>query len=118
MGKSTYYIVPNPPTYLIIMICMPNTSSLVDDLFSCQTIKITLKNSSIMKPYQGTYKKSASVNGKPSWKSQTKAIWYNQGQLGQSIANNWMIGNRNDTGTRRGFIYTYRMRSGYTHGVW
>ena len=38
--------------------------------------------------------------------------------MGRSIANNWMIGNRNDTGTRRGFIYTYRMRSGYTHGVW
>ena len=68
-----------------------------------------------MKSYQGTYKKSASVNGKPSWKSQTKAIWYNQGR---SIDYKWIIGNQNDIGTLWGFIYTNRLSSWSQHGVW
>ena len=68
-----------------------------------------------MKSYQGTYKKSASVNGKPSWKSQTKAIWYNKGR---SIDYKWIIGNQNDIGTPRGFIYRKGMSSWSQHGVW
>ena len=97
---GTYYIVPNPFTNLIIMICMPNSSSLLDDLLSCQTIKITLKNEvlSNMKAYHGIYKKSASINGKPSWKSQSKAIWKCQ--------NDWWIGNLSSIGKDRGSIYT------------
>ena len=74
-----------------------------------------------MKTYQGIYKKSASVNGKPSWTSQSKAIWCNQGQLGRYKDDQWMIGNRNETGTRRGSIYTYgmrQMRSGSKYGRW
>ena len=43
---------------------------------------------------------SASVNGKPSWTSQSKAIWYNQDQ------NVWMIGSLNDIGTLLGVIGT------------
>ena len=32
---------------------------------------------------------SASINGKPSWKSQSNVIWYSP--------NRWMIGNLNDS---------------------
>jgi hypothetical protein len=43
---------------------------------------------------------SASVNGKPSWTSQSKAIWYNQDH------NLWLIGNLNQIGTTMGFFFT------------
>ena len=43
---------------------------------------------------------SASVNGKPSWISQTKAIWHNQDH------NLWLIGNLNQIGTSMGFFFT------------
>ena len=96
---------------------MPNSSSLLDDLLSCQTIKITLKNEvlSNMKAYHGIYKKSASINGKPSWKSQSKAIWFNQGRFGRY---QWKVGNQTDTGKQRGQIYTHGMRSGSQYGAW
>ena len=47
---------------------------------------------------QGTYELSVSVNGKPSWKSQSTAIW--------SFQDIWMIGELNDIGKPRGGIYT------------
>ena len=59
---------------------------------------------------QGTYEKSASVNGKPSWTSQSKALWYNP------IGDKWMIGNQKNTGTRRGSMYTYGMILGSKYG--
>jgi hypothetical protein len=50
--------------------------------------------------YQGAYELSASVNGKPSWTSQSTAIWYIQD------GNTWEIGNLNDIGKPMGAIYT------------
>ena len=74
----------------------------VDNLISCQTINIKLRNEVLIHSgqYQGTYEKSASVNGKPSWTSQSKAIWKHP------RLNTWMIGNLKDTGTHWGSIYT------------
>ena len=43
--------------------------------------------------FQGTYELSASVNGKPSWRTQSTGIWYVQD------LNVWMIGSLNDIGT-------------------
>ena len=43
---------------------------------------------------------STSVNGKPSWTSQSKAIWYIQNR------NTWMIGDLKNIGEPLGFIYT------------
>ena len=43
---------------------------------------------------------STSVNGKPSWTSQSKAIWYIQN------GNMWMIGNLKNIGEPLGFICT------------
>ena len=50
--------------------------------------------------YQGIYDISESVNGKPSWTSQSTAIWYIQD------GNTWEIGNLNDIGKPMGAIYT------------
>ena len=71
---------------------MPNYSSVADELLSCQTIKITLKNEVLTHhgECQGTYELSESVNGKPSWTSQSTAIWFFQDR------NVWMIGHLND----------------------
>ena len=49
---------------------------------------------------QGTYETSALVNGKPSWTSQSTAIWYIQ------VGNTWEIGNLNNIGKPLGNIYT------------
>ena len=49
---------------------------------------------------QGTYESSASVNGKPSWTSQSTAIWYSQDY------NLWMIGNLKGIGKPSGIIGT------------
>ena len=46
---------------------------------------------------------SAIVNGKPSWTSLSKAIWYSQ------VDNDWEIGNLNDIGKNVGVIYTDKM---------
>ena len=51
----------------------------------------------------GTYELSALVNGKPSWTSHSKAIWYSQ------VDNDWEIGNLNDIGKNVGVIYTRGM---------
>ena len=59
---------------------------------------------------QGTYEKSASVNSKPSWTSQSKALWYDPS------GDKWMIGNQKSTGTRRGSMYTYGMSLGSKYG--
>ena len=50
--------------------------------------------------FQGTYEISALVNGKPSWTSQSKAIWYIQNR------NMWMIGHLSSIGKPNGPIYT------------
>ena len=50
--------------------------------------------------FQGTYELSPSVNGKPSWTLNSKAIWYNQDYK------MWLIGNLNDIGKPMGAIYT------------
>ena len=49
---------------------------------------------------QGTYEMSTSVNGKPSWTSQSKAIWYIQN------CNMWVIGPLSSIGKPNGPIYT------------
>ena len=79
--------------------------STADELLSCQTIKITLKNEVLTHQgdCQGTYELSAIVNGKPSWTSLSKAIWYSQ------VDNDWEIGNLNDIGKNVGVIYTDEM---------
>ena len=84
----------------------------VDNLLSCQTIEITLKNEALTHcgQCQGTYEKSALVNGKPSWTSQSKALWYNPS------GDKWMIGNQINTGTRRGSMFTYGLRLGSNYG--
>ena len=66
--------------------------SVADELLSCQTLKITLKNEVLTYhgQYQGTYEMSASINGKPSWKSQSNVIWYS--------SSFWRIGNDDGTG--------------------
>ena len=76
--------------------------SVADELLSCQTIKITLKNEVLAHhgECQGTYELSASVNGNPSWTSQSKAIWYIQD------GNTWEIGNLDNIGKPLGIIYT------------
>ena len=56
--------------------------------------------------YQGIYDISESVNGKPSWKSQSKAIWYVQNQ------NIWVIGDLNNIGKPNGAIFTRGMLLG------
>ena len=73
------------------------TSFFADELLLCQTIKITLKNEVLTYhgQYQGTYEISASINGKPSWKSQSNAIWYSPKIY--TIPNRWRIGNLNDS---------------------
>merc|ERR1711971_1139581 len=73
-----------------------------DELLSCQTIKITLKNEVLTHhgEYQGTYEMSTSVNGKPSWTSQSKAIWYIQNR------NMWVIGHLRNIGKPNGTIVT------------
>ena len=55
---------------------------------------------------QGTYELSESVNGKPSWTSQSTAIWYSQDD------NDWEIGNLNDIGKNLGVIITNEMLLG------
>ena len=57
---------------------------------------------------QGTYEKLALVNGKPSWTSQSKALWYD--------GDDWMIGSLKNIGTRRAFMYTYGLRLGSNYG--
>ena len=76
--------------------------SVADELLSCQTIQITLKNEVLTHhgEYQDTYEMSASVNGKPSWTSQSTAIWKSQDY------NGWMIGNLKDIGKPSGTIGT------------
>ena len=62
---------------------------------------------------------SASVNGKPSWTSQSSAIWYIHDH------NIWILGNLNDTGKQLGDICTSGMllranengRSNYFNGT-
>ena len=49
--------------------------------------------------YEGTYEKSESVNDKPSWKSQSAAIWYLQGH------NIWVIGDLSNIGEPLGFFF-------------
>ena len=84
----------------------------VENLLSCQTIKVTLKNEVLTHcgQCQDTYEKSASVNGKPSWTSQSKALWYNP------IGDKWYIGNLENIGKRRAFMYTYGTRLGSNYG--
>ena len=55
---------------------------------------------------QGTYELSALVNGKPSWTSHSKAIWYCQDQK------IWVIGRLNNIGKPNGPIYTRGMLLG------
>ena len=62
---------------------------------------MTLKNEVLTHhgEYQGTYELSESVNGKPSWTSQSTAIWYSQ------HPKIWVIGNLNDIGQISGTIF-------------
>ena len=56
---------------------------------------------------------SESVNGKPSWTSQSTAIWYCQD------GSTWEIGNLNDIGKPMGVIFTYKMLLGANeNGKW
>ena len=73
--------------------------SALDELLSYQTIKVTLKNEVLTHcgQFQDTYEISELVNDKPSWTSQSKAIWY-------TIHKNWMIGNLDDIGKHSGVI--------------
>ena len=77
--------------------------SVADQVQSCQTIKITLKNEVLIhqEENQGTYELSASVNGRPTWTSQqSTAIWWVPDH------NIWVIGELNVIGKPNGGIYT------------
>ena len=69
-------------------------------------MKITLNNEVLNHhgEYQGTYELSESVNGKPTWKSQSKAIWY--------VQDHWMIGILDNIGKPNGNFYTGGMLLG------
>ena len=63
--------------------------------------------------FQGTYELSASVNGKPTWTSQSTAIWYVQDQ------HIWVIGNPYNIGKPIGGIYIAGTLFGATeNGKW
>ena len=49
---------------------------------------------------QGTYELSEAINGKPSWKSGTKAIWYSQYKQ-------WIFGKTSNIGTNYGVIFSF-----------
>ena len=63
----------------------------------CQSLRVILKNNAlalhILKP--GTYNLSSTINGKPSWTSESQAIWF----IPQW--NQWAIGPIDSLGTTR-----------------
>ena len=69
----------------------------------CRFLEVSLtKNALASKPStNGTYELSEIINGKPSWKSATRAIWYYSGKE----AKFWMIGLISNMGTKSGGIY-------------
>ena len=100
---------------LILLLWCIFLFSVLDELLSCQTIKITLKNEVLTNhgQFQGIYEISAPVNGKPSWTSQSSAIWYIPDY------NMWTIGNLNDIGKSFGVIYITGMLLGANEiGKW
>ena len=67
----------------------------IDELQQCETLRVDLKNIALntQGKTQGTYQKSAYVNGKPSWVSNNQAIWW------ISEYNEWAIGDLTSLGT-------------------
>ena len=67
----------------------------------CQTVQVTLKDH--VQIYQGanhTFQKSEIVNGKRSWVSLSRAIWYDP------VIEDWKIGTLGNLGTSTGSIVT------------
>ena len=66
-----------------------------------------MKTSHLGSLLQGIYKISATVvNGKPSWTSKSKAIWYIREKK------HWLIGNLDDLGDNLAFIFAINEYSG------
>ena len=68
----------------------------------CPSLTVTLANDALAEQSdrRGTYQLSENINGKPSWKSGTQAIWY------YSQQKYWMIGPVSEIGTNTGWIYS------------
>ena len=68
----------------------------------CQTLQVSFANEALahqsIKP--GSYQLSGKINGKPSWKSAKKAIWYSTFGNGQ-----WLMGELSKIGTNLAKIY-------------
>ena len=74
-------------SFLTVVLCPP---------VICQTIKVSLKNDMLehQSQRQGTYQRSSEINGRPSWISESQAIWY------MPKWKKWAIGNLSHIGTR------------------
>ena len=72
----------------------------------CQFLQVTLFNEVLAEQSenQGEFELFATINGKPSWKSATQAIWYIQANKGKK---RWLIGNLANIGTKNGGIVSY-----------
>ena len=67
----------------------------------CNNIHVTLEDQ--VQTYQGashTFYKGENVNGKESWVSSTRAIWYDP------VIKDWKIGTLGNLGTSTGYIVT------------
>ena len=66
----------------------------------CPSIIVSLANEALAEQSstQGTYQLSEQINGKPSWKSSTNAIWYYPGNKG------WLIGHVSEIGGSTAWI--------------
>ena len=64
-------------------------------------LEVVLKNDVLRyrEKWQGIYQKDKIVNGRLSWKTETKAIWFEGG--------NWLIGNLEEIGTAFCSMYSY-----------
>ena len=70
----------------------------------CGSFKVNLKNNALTHQgnKQGTFQLSSPVNGRPSWTSESHAIWY------IPIYKEWAIGNLDDIGEINGGIISER----------
>ena len=69
----------------------------------CAAISVTLENNALVaqSSREGIYHNSSMVNGKASWISTSRAIWYDQ------VFSNWLIGKLDDIGTSMAGIHSH-----------
>ena len=75
----------------------------------CPSLIVSLNNEALAKQSerQDTYRLSEKINGKPSWKSGTQAIWY------YPRYNQWIMGSISNIGTNTGGIYSFVLNTEY-----